>query len=246
MKGASRYLLSTALAGSVVFVAAQAQAITLVPFATYTQVGSKTTIEWLHTGALNGSIFSTVPGKSAPGSNPVIFNFLDTSKYLNDMAAKLTLTGSETGNPATDTVEQGGIGGSFTFIYEGPTTTFMGHTYTHDVTNLLTGVYTLARIDGAGSSGSFHDSTNIGTVTFTSDIIANLPTADARDFSYSLVSITPSLSFTPGKALNTFKAGASGIFSAGFVPEPGTWAMLLLGFGGLGGLMRARRGSLAA
>src|SRR5215831_10898963 len=80
MKGASRYLLSTALAGSVVFIAAQAQAVTLVPFATYTQVGSKTTIEWLHTGALNGSIFSTVPGKSAPGSNPVIFNFLDTSK----------------------------------------------------------------------------------------------------------------------------------------------------------------------
>ena len=40
---------------------------------------------------------------------------------------------------------------------------------------------------------------------------------------------------------NTVWANASGaLFSPG-VPEPATWAMMLLGFGAIGGMMRARR-----
>jgi hypothetical protein len=239
------YLKLAAAAGltaSVMFASAPVYAATLVPFATYTMTGTKTTMEWQKAGSDDGSIFSTAVGGSSPGITKfVTFNFLDTSLYLNNLKAELTLNGAEVAHPATANVDEGGIGGSFTFTYEGPTTTFMGKTYTHDVTNLLTGVFTLGHISGTGTSGSFHDSTDIGTVTYTSDIISNLPLAVARDFSFSLVSITPALGFTPGQSLNTFKAGATGIFSAGFVPEPATWAMLITGVGLLGLATRRRR-----
>ena len=47
----------------------------------------------------------------------------------------------------------------------------------------------------------------------------------------------------PGGALT----GPHGLdFVAGVVPEPATWAMMLLGFGGLGATMRQRRKSIAA
>ena len=240
MRISSKLFAATVLSGGLALASVPAHAVTLAPFATYTMQGTKSTIDWAKSGLHNGSIFSTKPGKANPGSPIVTFNFLDTSKYLNNLQAKLTLNGSETGVNAVGSVDQAGILGSFSFVYEGATTTFMGKTYTHDVTNLLTGVYTLAHISGTGTSGSFHDSTDIGTVTYTSDIISNLPLAVARDFSFSLVSITPALGFTPGQSLNTFKAGATGIFSAGFGPEPATWAMLITGVGLLGLATRRR------
>lgn len=46
-----------------------------------------------------------------------------------------------------------------------------------------------------------------------------------------------------------FDAGAaqfSATFAAGGVPEPATWAMLILGFGMVGGALRARRKAVAA
>jgi hypothetical protein len=239
----SRLAAAVGLCAGAFFVSAPAHAVT---FATYTQIGTKTTVNWRHTGALNGQIFSTLPGKSAANPTPVTFNFSDTSKYLANMPALLSLHGSEVGNPATDTVDQGGIGGAFTFTYEGPTTTFMGRTYTHDVTNLLTGVFTLAHITGTGTSGSFQDSVSIGTLTYTSDIIFSLPLASNQDFSFALVSINPELKFQPGKSLNSFKAAASGAFSASLVPEPAAWAITLIGFGALGAALRRRRGLLPA
>jgi hypothetical protein len=241
MRTKLKLLAGVAVSCAVVLAGAQAQAVTLVPFATYTQVGAKITMKWQHTGALNGKIFSTPNGHTTQGSSMVTFNFLDTSKYLDGLNAKLTLSGQENGNAATGAVDQSGIHGSFTFTYEGPTTTFMGKTYTHDVTNLLTGVYSLAHITGAGSSGSFHDSTDVGTVSYTSDIIGSLPSALARDFSFSLVSVSPPLGYVAGHSLNSFDAGATGIFSAGFVPEPATWAMMITGVGLLGLAARRRR-----
>jgi hypothetical protein len=245
MRNQSKLLITASVAG-LLLAGAPAHAVTLTPFADYTMKGTKTTIEWKRSGKTNGSIFSTTPGGGAPATTQfVTFDFLDTSKYLSGLKAQLTLSGAETGVAATGLDDQGGIAGMFAFKYEGPTTTFDGHTYTHDVTNLLTGVYTLAHITGRGSSGSFHDSTDIGTVTYTSDII-DFSNSIARDFSYSLASITPALGYVHGQSLNTFKAGATGIFSAAFVPEPATWAMTITGFGLLGAATRRRRALTAA
>jgi hypothetical protein len=51
--------------------------------------------------------------------------------------------------------------------------------------------------------------------------------------------------------VNTFSPGATGFVTAtssalaGAVPEPATWAMMLVGFGGLGAMLRRRRPTLA-
>jgi hypothetical protein len=50
------------------------------------------------------------------------------------------------------------------------------------------------------------------------------------------------ISTTDGSYL-TFKQLKLGGFSPGAVPEPATWAMMLLGFGGIGMTMRRRRRS---
>jgi hypothetical protein len=246
MSNHSKLVITTVLGAGLLSAGAPAYAVTLEPFAAYTMKGTKTTVEWQETGPTNGSIFSTTAGGATPSTTKfVTFNFLNTSKFLSGLKAQLTLGGSETGVAATGPDDQSGIGGSFTFTYEGPTTSFMGRTYTHDVTNLLTGVFSLAHITGAGTSGSFHDSTDIGSVVYTSDII-DFSKSIGRDFSYSLASISPALGFTPGQSLDTFNAGATGIFSAAFVPEPAVWTMMLIGFGGLGAMMRSRRRALSA
>jgi hypothetical protein len=241
MRAFSKILAATGLSASMMLASVPAHAVTLVPFAAYTMRGQKTTIDWTKTGPLKGKIFSTLPGGSSPGVPTVTFNFLDTTKYLDNLQAKLTLTGSETGFAGTSAVDQGGIGGTFTFLYTGANQSFMGKNYVHNSTVLLKGVYTLADISGAGSSGSFSGSSLTGTVKFSSDIIGNLGLTKVSDFSFSLVSIGLPLSYTPGQSINSFKAGATGIFSTGVVPEPATWAMMISGFGLLGLAARRRR-----
>jgi hypothetical protein len=228
--------IATASGVGLLAAGAAGHAATLAPFAEYSQTGTKTTIVWKRSGLLGGSIFATSPDAT--------FDFLDTSKYLSNLPARLTLLATASGvaafgGPAD---EQDGIAGAFNFKYTGPTTTFMGLTYTHDATNLLTGVFTLARISGLGTSGGFHDSTAVGTITYTSDII-DFSSSTASDFSFSLSGITPPLGFTSGRALNTFSASATGAFSAAFsaIPEPATWTTVIVGIGLIGLAARRRR-----
>ena len=242
MHSFSNFLAAGTFLAGVALANAPAQAATLVPFATYSQDGVKTTVNWTKVGANGGAIFSTLPGGVISGAAMVHFNFLDNTLYANNLLASLTLSGvAAPGNPASNSVVQGAIAGSFNFLYMGPTQTVLGKTYTSGVTNLLSGVYTLGQISGSGTSGSFHDSTNVGTLTFASDIITNLSTATVQDFSLGLVSIDKPLSYALGQSLNSFKAGATGIFSAGFVPEPDTWAIMITGLGMLSLAVRRRR-----
>ncbi|MDZ4374842.1 MAG: PEPxxWA-CTERM sorting domain-containing protein [Phenylobacterium sp.] len=41
-----------------------------------------------------------------------------------------------------------------------------------------------------------------------------------------------------------YNVGSTSVPMAGAIPEPGTWAMMIIGFGGVGALMRRRRGVL--
>jgi hypothetical protein len=242
-------LCAGAVLAASVFAGAQAHAVTLVTFTTFNQAGTGRIIDWTRGGAghlADGSLFSTLPNKSVLGSPLVIFNFQDTTSYLDNLKASLTLSGSEAGHAATTGVidEQCCINGSFSFIYQGPdgVTDPSGNVYHTGVTNLLSGVFTLGKIDGAGSSGSFHDSTDFGTIVYTSDIVHNLGSTPAADFSIALNAIRSPLGASPGDALNSFKAAASGAFSIA-VPEPATWAMMITGIGLLGLAARRRRAS---
>jgi hypothetical protein len=230
--------MAGAFAGAMMLGAVQAHAVTLAPFASYTMKGGPTDAGWTRIGLTGGNF-------SNSGSPNITFNFLDTTKYLDDLDAKITASASESGVAAHDQVFQDGISGSFQITYEGPTQTFMGKSYVHDVTNLLSGEFTNGTISGAGTSGALHASTDVGTVVFTSDIITTLSSAAASDFSFALAGITPALSYTPGQSINSFKAGTSGAFSVASVPEPATWAVMITGLGLVGLAARRRRARAA-
>jgi PEP-CTERM motif len=85
------------------------------------------------------------------------------------------------------------------------------------------------------------------TVTFTSSVIPVVDLADNRGISFSFTDVSPPATTVGSGASRTlapFAADISGDFSAN-VPEPATWAMLGLGFAGMGlvGLTRRRKNS---
>jgi hypothetical protein len=101
---------------------------------------------------------------------------------------------------------------------------------------------------GAQSIPSFFiltGGTNVNPITFdlTGITLINRSTSNFLDFSASGIFHWAGFDPTPG----VFQFSAQGTnvtsmsFSAQAVPEPGTWALMLLGFGGIGLAMRRRR-----
>jgi hypothetical protein len=176
------------------------------------------------------------------------FDFLDPGlAFLGFLPAAFTMTASvPSGNPAVD--DGGGqftqmdVGGSFSFIYSGPTETVGGVTLTQNVTNLLSGVFTGARLQGADGSGSANRSAPVGSLTYTSDIedLSHVA-AGSEEFAFNLLSATPAFHAAVGQALNTFTASGGGNFSFVAIPEARAWMLMILGFSLAGAGLRARR-----
>jgi hypothetical protein len=68
---------------------------------------------------------------------------------------------------------------------------------------------------------------------------------DSASFDFS--GVVPEFADDDGdNALDSFAAtGFSATFS-GAIPEPGTWALMIMGFGGAGAMLRSRRRALAS
>lgn len=115
-----------------------------------------------------------------------------------------------------------------------------------DNANLLTASFTDAPLVGGGSSAVFFDSQpGVGNVVFSSDFL-DFSSSTARDFALSFSGLSN------GFGSATWTADATGTFAAnsielpgGFIPEPATWGMMILGFGGAGVLLRRRRAGAA-
>lgn len=92
------------------------------------------------------------------------------------------------------------------------------------------------------------------TVTFNGENIAVTPVANGQGgFSFNLTS--DPFAITLGGAQNLVIAGIGGadaVFSgtatfepsAGVIPEPGAWALMIVGFGGAGALLRRKRATV--
>ena len=229
--------------------AASAHATT---FADYSAASSDANVAWTQSADLaSGSLATT----GMAGSADTVFSFLSGPlSALTDLQALLTLSASA---PASDpAVFAGGqliepnLSGSFSFIYEGAAPLHVGtHTYLTGA-NLLSGTFSGAEIIGPanGSTGSVQDAVmSGGTVNFTSDFTSFSPIGD-KGVSVEMTSVLPSLSALAGSSLSSFSAVSTGSFAAtlvggggGGVPEPATWAMMFLGFGGVGVLARRAR-----
>jgi len=240
---------------SALAISTSAQAMT---FADYSATSSDANISWTQSTSLTSGVLSTT---GVGASAATYFSFLTPAlSSLADLPALFTLSASA---PASDPAQTGlgqiaeqNLSGTFSFIYTGSAPLVVGtHTYTTGA-NLLTGTFTGAEIIGPdfGSTGSVQDAIfSGGTVSFTSAIASFSPIGD-KALSVELTSVLPFLSANPTNALSSFTAVSTGSFASDLatgggagIPEPVTWATMLLGFGGIGlAARRARRKSAVA
>ena len=251
-------IAGAALAASVLLAAAPSAAV-ITTFATYQPIGTGANIYWKNnagsTAGTGGSLYTlNSPSAFVAGTTRVRFSFLQAAlaTYVTDVIADFTLLATTpSGNPATGSpdYDQTLSTGGFTFT-NANSLTVGGTTYAPGTANLLTATFTGADILGrqGRTSGNVNGDNTSGTLTYTSDFLNFTGTVN-RDFSLALSATSPSFfrTLSPSRALRTFKASSSGVFSSDpaplviSVPEPQMWAMMIGGMGMVGLQMRRRK-----
>lgn len=254
--------LGMVAAAAAVTVAAVPASAVVTTFATFSPISSVRNFRFGNTGGgptrpNDANYYSIATGGARdPGSVDVRFSFLVPQlDEVQNVRAVFTLGGSvDRGSRTTGTTSftQSGLGGAFSFV-SAEAFTINGRSFAAGA-NLLSGSFSGGELTGqfGGSSGGINASTGGGdTVTFTSDFL-NFSNTVSRDLGITLTAVTPN--FRPGSngVLNSFRASAGGQFSSdpapliNAVPEPGTWAMLIAGFGLVGATARRRRTTTVA
>jgi hypothetical protein len=212
---------------------APAQAVT---FATYNPVGTSANL--------------SLSGLTLSSASAVTFDYLDAAlSPLGDLNAQLNLTATETGAIAFGPLALATFDGAFSLTYTGATKTAGGITV-HTGDDLLSGVFLGSVFTGYGSSGSLVDSLlGGGLVSFNDNDFLTFGSGGDEGLALAMTSIAP-VSRVVGGQLTNFTAVSQGNFSAdmltgggggGGVPEPATWAIMLVGLGVTGATLRSRR-----
>ena len=253
MRVLTKIISATAVALSLAAAAAPVQAAV---FAQFTPDTGKAIYRWVNSAANNngtgGAFYTTAtPTANVAGATSVHFSFLDPSlSDLTFIPVKFRLnTTVASGHaavftPGASTWTQTDLNGGFSFIYTGATHTY-GTTQVLHNANLLSGTFTDAWIQGNGGTGSTNLSIGNGGVfsSLTSDFYDTSDVvAGSEEFALNLLAVTPVFGAKPLKALKSFRANGGGNFSAvTMVPEPATWGLMIMGFGGVGFMVRRRR-----
>ena len=213
-------------------------------FADFVPQAATADFRWVQSAAQTGGSFFSVnsPSATSPQGVAETFSFLDPSlATLVNLDTTFTLSATVAdGTPAQSLgplFSQPGVNGTFSFIYDGPTGVFGGHSLVQGVTDLLSGTFTGGRITGLGHTGSANLSTLGGTLVYASDVGTF---SGDEEFAFNLLGVTPGFGASAGHSLDGFVGNGGGNFSAG-VPEPSSWALMIGGFAGLGLMLRSRR-----
>jgi hypothetical protein len=236
--------VAAALAASTMAAPASA---TETSFATVTGIG----LSFVATNTdVNGSLALT-------DTSAVTFGFLATNltSYISTIPANIVFNATSANTNYSSVLASFGVArqtnftGALTITSTQAIT--IGKTTFAAGSNLLTANFTNATflgVLGQQNAGLTADS-KTGTLVYTSDFLTFDNTV-SRDFSFSFGAITPTLSsgtdpFTP-TYLQSFTSTPTGSFasdpaplSLAVVPEPASWAMMMLGLGAIGMSLRA-------
>lgn len=126
-----------------------------------------------------------------------------------------------------------------------------GHDPAGELTSIAAfgaGKYTLSFLLAGNARGQVARTTRVSLGDFSVDIL--LSSADPfSGYSFTFITTGGQLKFTQlgesnqqGNLLDDVVLATGG--RAGGIPEPGAWALMILGFGGVGGMLRRRRPAL--
>jgi hypothetical protein len=186
----------------------------------------------------------TLTGLALSISAPVDFQYeVPALLGLGVLRSTMSMSATETGAIAFGPITLGSFDGTFAITYAGPTKTVGSITVTTGE-DLLDGTFLGAVFNGYGSTGSLQDSVLAGgLVSFNNNALITVSPIADQGVSLSLTSINPVVSVVTGK-LTPFVAVSQGQFAADVtptVPEPASWALMLIGGGGIAFAARRRR-----
>jgi hypothetical protein len=248
----TKLLLATAIAASAT-TAVPAAAVETV-FAQIGLTASNANFRWVRGTGGNGTFYTTSSGSAFSAGNALVTFSLVGAPTPLFVLANLFLSGTTTGDPAMVTA------GAFVQAIDSYTfniTATSNINYNNVIVNagqsLLSGTVDSSSISGniGGSTGNFSGSTLGGaTITYASPLFTFAPLTN-YGFSFGLGSVNPTFSALANRSLTGFRSTLSGTFQSDpaptfvAVPEPATWAMMIVGMG-LVGFARRRRSTVVA
>lgn len=256
----NKLALAAALAATTV-TAAPAAAVEVV-FAQLGLTSSGTNFRWVRSATNGNATFYTTstPGGTSAGSTLMTFSLVGAAVPLFTLA-NFSLTGSTTASPASVTggaVDQHITTGSFNitavsgFVYApGPNQVVI-----NAGDSLLSGTFSSTSLQGniGATVATLLGSTAGGsTINFVSPLFSFNPGSELA-FTWGLGGVSPSLGVTStATTVNGFRSTISGTFQSdpapifiSNIPEPGTWAMMIVGMGLVGFARRRRSVAVAA
>jgi hypothetical protein len=238
VKHFSKIVAATAAALAIAAFAAPAGATTLLTFAQDSQLNpGASTFKVTNTGA-SGTL-NTISGS---GVAQLVFTSSSPLSLPPPLQiANFTFSGQST-HAATGaglTTQQLFDSGTLAF------TNLLGNLLTVNFTDGLLGYKGGSLFLWMGDDPTNSDIPATSTITYTSDF--DTPDLNSFGAAYGMVALTSTniVSIGSNGGVGTFSASQVGTFSVGLVPEPATWGLMIVGFGGLGVMLRRKRQAIA-